>query len=55
MINVSKLERDLHEQMQAGKVPGLALAVFSDQDVLYANGFGVTSLEDGGTPVTAQT
>jgi CubicO group peptidase (beta-lactamase class C family) len=55
MIDVAKLEHDIQEQMQAGKVPGLALAVFNDREVLYANGFGVTSLEDSGVPVTAQT
>lgn len=55
MIDVSKLEHDIHEQMQAGKVPGLALAVFNDHEVLYANGFGVTSSEEGSAPVTAQT
>ncbi|HEX6291092.1 MAG TPA: serine hydrolase domain-containing protein [Herpetosiphonaceae bacterium] len=55
MIDSSKLEHDLQAQMQAGKVPGLALAIFNDREVLYANGFGVTSSEDGAAPVTPQT
>jgi CubicO group peptidase (beta-lactamase class C family) len=41
--------------MGAAGVPGLALAVVQGDEVVYARGFGVTSVEDGGLPVTAQT
>ena len=35
-------------------LPGFALAAVKDGELVYAKGFGVTSL-DGGTPVTSQT
>ena len=41
--------------MAAAKVPGVALAVIHEQKVIYARGFGVTSIEDGGLPVTPET
>ena len=41
--------------MDTAQVPGLALAIVREQEVLYARGFGMTSVEDGGIPVTPQT
>lgn len=41
--------------MRAGHVPGLALAIIQDRQISYARGFGVTSVEDSGLPVTPQT
>ena len=50
MFNISRLERHIEEQMQVAHVPGLALAVIKDQEIIYARGFGITSIEDGGVP-----
>src|SRR5712692_8016425 len=55
MLNVYKLEQQIEMQMEAGHVPGLAIAIVQDQEVIYARGFGITSVEDGGLPVTPQT
>ena len=55
MLDVSKLEQGIEEQMKTAKVPGLALAIVRGQEVIYAQGFGVTSVEEGGVPVTPQT
>jgi len=55
MLNVYKLEQQIEMQMEAGHVPGLAIAIVQDQGVIYARGFGITSVEDGGLPVTPQT
>ena len=55
MLNFYQLEQHITERMQAAQVPGLALAVVKDRQVIYAKGFGVTSVEDGGLPVTRQT
>lgn len=49
------MERYIEEQMRAGHVPGLALAVIQNLELVYAQGFGVTSVEDGGLPVTPLT
>lgn len=54
-MDAARLERDVCEQMEAGKVPGLALAIFDDREMRYAKGFGVTSLDEGGVPVTPHT
>ncbi len=55
MLNLYKLEQRIEQGMQKGHVPGLALAIVKDQEVIYARGFGVTSVEDGGAPITPQT
>jgi len=55
MLNVYKLEQQIETQMKVGHVPGLAIAIVQDQEVIYARGFGITSVEDGGLPVTPQT
>lgn len=55
MLNIFALERHIVSQMQAHQVPGLALALVEGEEILYARGFGVTSVEDGGVPVTPQT
>ena len=54
MPNVNRLERRIVERMEAGGVPGLALAIVHGGGVIYARGFGVTSVEDGDLPVTPQ-
>lgn len=41
--------------MAAEKVPGLAFAVVRSQEILCAQGVGVTSVEPGGYPVTPET
>lgn len=55
MIDQERLEHGITKAMGNARVPGLALGVIENGSVLYANGFGVTSVEDGGLPVTAQT
>ncbi len=55
MLSLYSLEQHIEAQMKAARIPGLALAIVKDQEVIYAKGFGVTSVEDGGLPVTPQT
>ena len=55
MLNLYQLEQNIAARMKATHVPGLALAIVEGQEVIYAQGFGVTSVEDGGLPVTPQT
>lgn len=55
MFQVYQLEQQILQRMQAQKVPGLALAVVKDDEIIYARGFGVTSVEESGVPVTPQT
>lgn len=55
MFNLYTLEKSITRHMDTAQVPGLALAIVKGQEVLYARGFGVTSVEDGGIPVTPQT
>jgi CubicO group peptidase (beta-lactamase class C family) len=49
------VEQQIEKAMQRAHVPGLALAVVQSGRVTYAHGFGVTSVEDGGLPVTPLT
>lgn len=44
----------LEEQRQTLHIPGMALAVVKDDEVIMAHGFGVSNVEKG-TPVTAET
>lgn len=56
MLNTYALEQAINEQMRERLIPGMALAVVKGQEVIYAKGFGVTSVEeDSGLPVTPQT
>lgn len=55
MLNIAELEERVESAMQSAKVPGAALAIVHEHKVIYARGFGVTSIEDGGIPVTPQT
>lgn len=41
--------------MQKANVPGLALAIIENKEIVYANGFGKTTLEPHGIPVTPET
>src|ERR1044071_10209100 len=40
---IARIERDIPPLMQAGDVPGLALALVRDGKVVYEHGFGVTN------------
>ena len=55
LLNLYQLEQLIETQMRETHVPGLALALIQNQEVVYARGFGVTSIEDGGLPITPQT
>ena len=55
MFNLYTLEKSITRHMDVAQVPGLALAIVKEQEILYARGFGMTSVEDGGVPVTPQT
>ena len=51
---VTKIEALVSEMMARTKLPGFALGIVKDGELVYAKGFGVTNL-DGGAPVTPQT
>ena len=55
MLDIAELEELVAAQMAEARVPGLALALVRDGALAYARGFGVTSVEDGGSPVTPDT
>lgn len=55
MLDIAELEALVAAQMAAAHVPGLALAIVREGVLAYARGFGVTSVEDGGGPVTPDT
>lgn len=55
MLNLYALEQQIESEMQDTHVPGLAIAILQDRELIYCRGFGVTSVEDGGLPVTPLT
>jgi CubicO group peptidase (beta-lactamase class C family) len=55
MLNFYQLEQTIEAAMGESFVPGLALAIVYENQLLYAKGFGVTSVEDGGVAVTPET
>ena len=55
MLNIYQLEQRIQHITEAKRVIGMALAIVENAEVTYARGFGVTSLEDGGLPVTPHT
>ncbi|MEZ4736964.1 MAG: serine hydrolase domain-containing protein [Caldilineaceae bacterium] len=55
MIDVKTINELIHPYITPTAVLGMSLAIVQRDEVIYANGFGVTSAEDGGLPVTPQT
>ncbi len=55
MLNFYQMEQSINTIMQKSNIPGLALAIVQEHKLTYAKGFGVTSVEDGGLPVTPET
>ncbi len=55
MLNFHQLEQGIEARMHKSHIPGLALAIVQDHKLIYARGFGVTSVEDGCVPVTPET
>ncbi|HEU5376900.1 MAG TPA: serine hydrolase domain-containing protein, partial [Ktedonobacteraceae bacterium] len=55
MLNFAELEERIEQQMKDAHVPGLALAIVLGTEIIYAKGFGVTSIEDNGVAVTPKT
>ena len=54
-LNIYGLEQRIADVMGQARIPGMALALFQEQEVVYARGFGVTAVDDGGLPVTPRT
>lgn len=54
-MNYYRLEARIGAAMAEARVPGLALAIVANREIVYARGFGVTSVEAGGVPVTPST
>jgi CubicO group peptidase (beta-lactamase class C family) len=54
-INYYQLEQRIQRDIQAGRFVGMSLAIIEGAEVTYARGFGVTSVEDAGLPVTPET
>ena len=55
MLHIARLESRIRAAMAEANVPGLALSIVADGELHYAAGFGTTSVEDGGQPVTPET
>lgn len=53
-ISPAKIERTVTRLMQAGRVTGLAIAVINGGEIVYAEGFGKRSMEQG-LPLTPNT
>ncbi|MEO8637209.1 MAG: serine hydrolase domain-containing protein, partial [Gemmatimonadales bacterium] len=41
--------------IETGRVPGLSIAIMQDGRITFARGYGTTSVDKGGVPVTAET
>ena len=54
-LNVQRLDERVVESMAASGVPGAAIGVIHEGELIYADGFGRTSAEEGGIPVSAKT
>jgi len=54
-LDMQRLEMRVQQWIDEKQIPGLALALVSEQETIYAHGFGVTGIEDGATTVTPQT
>lgn len=55
MLTSTQLRELVEREWRASGVPGLAVAIIEGDEIAYAEGLGVTSVEDGGVPVTPET
>ena len=55
MAQFSDVDLMVEDFIQRERIPGLALVVLRGDEAPLARGYGVTSVEDGGIPVTPQT
>ena len=55
MLNIYELEQRIAQDIQARRMVGMALAIVQGGEVTYARGFGITSVEDAGLPITPST
>jgi CubicO group peptidase (beta-lactamase class C family) len=53
MLNFIKIEEKANELLQ--KAPGMAVSIFSNNEILFEKGFGVTNTEEQGVEVTPDT
>ncbi|MEY4531457.1 MAG: hypothetical protein RLZZ156_2178 [Deinococcota bacterium] len=51
----SRVEQLIQPHIEAGDILGLSLALIQGNDVVYSGGFGKTSTEESGVPVTPNT
>lgn len=54
-MNLYRLESRVAAEAAKARVPGLALAIIEHREVIFARGFGVTSVEAGGVSCTPDT
>src|ERR1700749_2004230 len=54
-FDFAELDKAVEAELKAGHTPGAAVAVVIGDRVVYAKGFGVTSAEEDGAAVTANT
>ncbi|HVF41838.1 MAG TPA: serine hydrolase [Pyrinomonadaceae bacterium] len=54
-FDFAELDKAIEAELKAGHTPGAAVAVVSGDRIIYAKGFGVTSAEEGGAAVNADT
>ncbi len=55
MFNYYRLEQHIEEHMSRVHVPAVAFALVNESEVIYARGFGMTSVEAEGVPVSPNT
>ncbi len=54
-MDLTPIVDDLEDRMRRVNIPGAALAIIVDGEVALADGYGVTSVEDAGIPMTPDT
>jgi CubicO group peptidase (beta-lactamase class C family) len=55
MIDHLQIEESIQGYIGADSILGMAIALVRGEEVVYCNGFGTTSIEDGGSPITPRT
>jgi CubicO group peptidase (beta-lactamase class C family) len=55
MLDTQRIEEQIQAYIRPDCILGMAIAIVHGESVLYRQGFGVTSIEDGGLPVTPKT
>lgn len=55
MVDYRQIEEQIEQYIGAESILGMGIGIVQNEEIVYCNGFGTTSIEDQGLPITSKT